>query len=70
MGRSVILGVLGAYHRFVSPLLPRACRFTPTCSEFARQAIERYGVGRGTWMALRRLASCHPFHEGGFDPLR
>ncbi len=69
-GRSVILGVLDVYHRFVSPLLPRACRFTPTCSEFARQAIERYGVGRGAWMALRRLASCHPFHEGGFDPLR
>ena len=64
------LRVLGWYHRLLSPLLPPACRFYPTCSEYAQQAIHRYGIRRGGRMAIRRLASCHPFHEGGFDPLR
>jgi putative membrane protein insertion efficiency factor len=60
-------GVL-AYQRFVSPWLPRACRFAPTCSEYARQALLEHGLARGAWLALRRLASCHPFHPGGYDP--
>lgn len=64
------LATLICYQRFVSPLLPSACRFVPSCSEYAQQAIERYGILRGAGMAIRRLASCHPFHEGGFDPLR
>ena len=61
---------LSWYHRLLSPLLPPACRFHPSCSEYAEQAIRRYGIRRGGWMAIRRLSSCHPFHEGGFDPLR
>jgi hypothetical protein len=58
------------YQRFVSPLLPSACRFYPTCSQYMRDAVERYGVAKGVWMGVRRLARCHPFHAGGFDPVR
>ncbi len=65
----VVAGVFDAYKRFVSPLLPPACRFTPTCSEYAREAVTRHGVGRGLSLAARRLARCHPFHAGGSDPV-
>ena len=64
-----LAGVLDAYKRFVSPLLPPACRFTPTCSEYAREAVTRHGVWRGLALAARRLARCHPFHAGGPDPV-
>jgi hypothetical protein len=60
--------VLTLYQRLVSPLLPPACRFAPTCSEYARLAVLEHGVGRGAWLAIRRLARCHPFHPGGYDP--
>lgn len=63
------LVLLDFYKRFLSPLLPRACRFEPTCSVYARQAIERYGVLRGCGLAARRLLRCHPFRRGGLDPL-
>jgi len=68
--RSVIAALLGFYKRFVSPLLPSACRFEPTCSEYMRQAVLPYGALRGVWMGLKRLARCHPFHSGGYDPVR
>ncbi len=55
------------YQRLLSPLLPPACRFYPTCSEYAAQAIERYGVLRGAWLAARRISHCHPWHPGGVD---
>jgi hypothetical protein len=64
------LGLLRGYKRFVSPLLPPACRFHPTCSEYGTEALERYGLVRGSLMTLRRLSRCHPFHRGGFDPVR
>jgi len=64
-----VAGVLTAYKRFVSPLLPPACRFTPTCSVYAGQAVMRHGVRRGLALAARRLARCHPFHSGGPDPV-
>lgn len=57
-----------AYQRWVSPLLGSRCRFHPTCSQYALVAIQNLGVARGTWLALRRLARCHPFNPGGFDP--
>ena len=64
-----LMGALTAYKRFVSPLLPPACRFTPTCSVYAGEALERHGLRRGLALAARRLARCHPFHAGGPDPV-
>lgn len=64
----VAAGVLVVYQRLISPLLPPACRFAPTCSEYARLAVLEHGLGRGTWLALRRLCRCHPFNPGGYDP--
>lgn len=61
--------VLKGYKRWISPLLPPSCRFTPTCSEYAMQAIERFGLWRGIWLALKRLLRCHPFSPGGYDPV-
>lgn len=66
----VFITLLRFYKLSVSPLLPPACRFMPTCSEYALEAIERYGALRGGWMGLRRLSRCHPFHPGGFDPVK
>jgi putative membrane protein insertion efficiency factor len=63
------VSLLDAYKRFLSPILPRACRYEPTCSVYAREAIVRYGLARGTGLALKRLARCHPFHRGGLDPV-
>ena len=57
------------YKAALSPYLPRACRYEPTCSVYAREAIERYGLRRGAGLALARLARCHPFRRGGFDPV-
>ncbi|HVE65215.1 MAG TPA: membrane protein insertion efficiency factor YidD [Thermoanaerobaculia bacterium] len=65
----VAAAALRFYKTFVSPLLPRACRYEPTCSVYAREAIERHGLGRGAVLALKRLARCHPFRPGGFDPV-
>ncbi|HEX6853050.1 MAG TPA: membrane protein insertion efficiency factor YidD [Candidatus Polarisedimenticolaceae bacterium] len=67
--RVVLVGLLRGYKRFVSPLLPPACRFHPSCSVYAAEAIDRHGVVRGGWMAARRLSRCHPWNEGGFDPV-
>ena len=68
--RSLILLLLGGYKRWVSPLLPPSCRFHPTCSEYMRDAVEKYGAARGVWLGLRRLARCHPLNPGGLDPVR
>lgn len=68
--RQLMVALLRVYKTIVSPLLPPACRFYPTCSEYMRQAVERHGVPRGLWMGLKRLGRCHPFHSGGFDPVR
>ena len=66
----VAIFFLRLYKRAISPLLPPSCRFTPTCSEYAVDAIARYGIWRGAGMALRRLLRCHPFSPGGYDPVR
>ncbi len=68
-GARAAAGVLRFYKTAISPLLPRACRYEPTCSVYAREAIERYGFWRGTRLAVARLARCHPFRPGGFDPV-
>jgi len=67
--KRLLIGVLGVYKKFVSPLLPPACRFEPTCSVYAMEAIEIHGPARGVWLAIRRLLRCHPFSRGGFDPV-
>ena len=68
--RAIAIGLIRVYKLVISPLLPSACRFHPTCSEYMRDAIEKHGVLKGVGLGLRRLARCHPFHQGGFDPVR
>jgi len=68
--RVAVIAALRFYKRFLSPILPSACRFHPTCSEYMLEAVEKYGVRRGVWMGTLRLLRCHPFHQGGFDPVR
>ena len=68
--QKIVLAALAAYKRWLSPLLPQACRYHPTCSEYMAQAVSRHGVVRGVWLGLKRLARCHPFHAGGLDPVR
>jgi putative membrane protein insertion efficiency factor len=65
----LVLALLAAYRRSVSPLLAPRCRFVPSCSTFAVEAIEQHGLRRGGWLALRRLGRCHPLHRGGYDPV-
>ena len=67
---AIALGLLRIYKLCISPLLPSACRFHPTCSDYMKEAIEKHGVVRGVGLGLRRLSRCHPFREGGFDPVR
>lgn len=64
-----MLASLRFYKRRISPLLPPACKYTPTCSEYAMQAVERYGALYGGYLAARRLLRCHPFAKGGYDPV-
>jgi len=61
--------LIAAYRYTLSPLLGRSCRFFPSCSEYAMEALERHGALRGSWLALRRVARCHPWHPGGYDPV-
>ena len=65
--KSLLLAALRIYKNWVSPALPAACRYVPTCSEYAMQAVEEHGALRGSWLALRRLARCHPFGGHGVD---
>ena len=66
----VLVDILRLYKTFVSPFLPSACRFEPTCSIYAMQSIEKYGVFRGTWMGFKRILRCQPFCQGGADPVK
>lgn len=63
----VLVAVVRAYQLVLSPLLPASCRFTPSCSQYALEAIRTHGPARGSWLAVRRIARCHPFHAGGVD---
>ena len=67
--KRVLILLLAGYKRGVSPWLPPSCRFHPTCSDYAREALERYGVARGLWLALGRLLRCQPLCSGGLDPV-
>jgi len=64
-----LLFMLRAYQAMLSPLMPSACKFYPTCSQYAHEAVARFGARRGAWLALKRLLRCRPFHAGGFDPV-
>ncbi len=64
-----LLLLIRAYQRLLSPLLPRACRFYPSCSSYAAEAVERHGPALGAFLAARRIARCHPFNPGGYDPV-
>jgi putative membrane protein insertion efficiency factor len=65
----LLIAALTAYRYLISPFLGANCRFYPSCSEYAREAIERHGAWRGSLLALRRLGRCHPWHDGGYDPV-
>jgi putative membrane protein insertion efficiency factor len=65
----LLIALVRAYRRFVSPLLGPRCRFAPTCSAYALEALTTHGAARGGWLALRRIGRCHPFHPGGHDPV-
>jgi putative membrane protein insertion efficiency factor len=67
--KRAILWLIRGYQRNISPLRPPCCRFTPTCSQYALEAVEVHGAARGLWLALRRVLKCHPFHAGGYDPV-
>ena len=67
--KRLALGLIRFYQRSISPLLPPSCRYTPSCSEYTRIAIVEHGVIRGTWLGARRIARCHPFAKGGYDPV-
>lgn len=67
--RLFFVTIIRGYQLLVSPLLPPRCRFHPTCSEYAKEAVLRYGVLKGGYMGVRRIAKCHPWHPGGYDPL-
>ena len=64
---AVLIWLVAGYKRVISPLLPSACRFYPTCSDYMREAIAVHGPAQGVWLGVKRLARCHPFHAGGFD---
>ena len=69
MIKKLFLLLIQFYRLFLSPLKPPSCRYIPTCSEYAMIAIEKYGAIKGSWMAMKRILRCHPFHKGGYDPV-
>lgn len=68
--RGPLILLIRLYQLLISPLKAPACRFYPTCSHYALQAVEKHGVFLGSWMAIKRLIKCHPFHPGGYDPVK
>lgn len=70
MMKNLFLWLINFYRKGISPLYPPTCRYVPTCSEYALLAVEKYGICRGGWMAFCRIMRCHPFHKGGYDPVK
>jgi len=69
MGTTLVQQLIRLYQRYISPLLGPRCRYYPSCSQYAFEALERHGLLRGLWLALKRIGRCHPLHPGGFDPV-
>lgn len=67
--KAFVLWIIRLYQRFISPSLAPSCRFVPSCSKYWYQAVERYGVVKGSWLGVKRLLRCHPWHPGGYDPV-
>ena len=67
--KRILVGLIAGYRLLLSPFLGPSCRFYPTCSAYAAEAIEKHGALRGTWLALKRISKCHPWHAGGVDPV-
>ena len=67
--KRVVIALVRVYQRCISPLLPPRCIYLPTCSQYMLEAVEKYGVWKGGWLGLRRICRCHPFHQGGYDPV-
>lgn len=68
--KNVLIGIIRFYQKFISPVKPGKCRFYPTCSQYTLQAIEKYGAFKGSILGVKRICRCHPFHPGGYDPLK
>ncbi len=67
--KKILIVMIRVYRKFISPVLPPSCRYQPTCSEYALDAIGKYGAGKGSYLAVRRVLRCHPFRPGGYDPV-
>ena len=67
--KTILIKLVKFYRKKISPGRPPCCRFTPTCSQYALEALEKYGAAKGSWLALKRVLKCHPFHKGGYDPV-
>jgi hypothetical protein len=67
--RTIAVFLITLYQKLISPHLPPSCRYVPTCSQYAKEAIEKHGIARGASLAVRRILRCHPFHAGGYDPV-
>ncbi len=67
--KTVLIALLSFYKKFISPFMPRSCRFYPTCADYSKEAIIKYGAARGAVKSIKRICKCHPFHPGGYDPV-
>lgn len=67
--KRLLIALVKCYRKYISPMRPPCCRYVPTCSQYALEALEKYGALKGGWLALRRFLRCHPFHKGGYDPV-
>lgn len=67
--KRLLMKMIRFYRKYISQMTPPTCRFYPTCSEYALEALERYGAVKGSWLSIKRIGKCHPFHSGGFDPV-
>lgn len=68
--KTILILLVKGYQKLISPLFPATCRFYPTCSSYFIQAVEKYGAMKGTYLGIKRILKCHPFHPGGYDPLK